>query len=123
MLVGDNIYHNDGTAWVQEDSHHSKPDGTPDLSNVKNDTAADAVLVSDCFYYFGASAPEVPHAVINAIGYQNGRNHRRISLPEPGYHLIGWLNTNFAANRVIDEPFDFSAGASRYSAANNRISA
>jgi hypothetical protein len=121
MLVGDNIYHNENGIWVQEDSHHSKPDGSPDLSNAKNDTATDAVLVSDCFYYFGTSAPEVPVAILDAMGYKNGRNHRRIPLPGVGSALVDWLTGNFMANRVIGDPFDLPDGASRYSVSTNRV--
>jgi hypothetical protein len=120
MLVGDNIYHIDEMGWKQEDSHHSRLDGTPDLSNVKNDTAVDAVLISEHFYYFGVAAPEVPRTILEVIGYKNGRNHRRISLPDPGSRFLDWLS-NFPTNRVIADPFDLAAGASRYSAATNRV--
>jgi len=122
MLVGDNVYHSDGAVWTQEDSHHSRSDGAPEPSNVINDTSADAVLVSDIFYYFGTLAPEVPTAILDAIDYQNGRNHRRISLPTPGSQFVDWLNTNFIANRIIGDPFDFQMGAARYSHATNRLS-
>ena len=121
MLVGDNIYHNDGGAWTQEDSHHSKADGTPEVSNVKNDTSADAVLVSALFYYFGTSAPEVPATILDAIEYKNGRNHRRISLPNPGRQLVDWLG-RFVPNRVIGDPFDFQKGELHYSHGTNRLS-
>jgi hypothetical protein len=121
MLVGDNIYHNDGEAWTQEDSHHSRSDGTPEPSNVANDTSADAVLVSDFFYYFGNHAPEVPSSILKALNYKNGRNHRRISIP-PGQKLLEWLTSNFVPNRVLGSPFDFERGASRYSHATNKVS-
>ena len=40
MMLGDNIYHRRevGKDWLQEDSHHSRPDGSPDASNIKTDT-------------------------------------------------------------------------------------
>jgi hypothetical protein len=122
MLVGDNIYHNDDGVWKQEDSHHSRSDGTPEQSNVRNDTSADAVLVSDLFFYFGKSAPDVPTEILAAIDYKNGRNHRRISLPIPGNQLIDWLDENFVPNRVVGDPFDFERGSSRYSHGTNRVS-
>jgi hypothetical protein len=123
MLVGDNIYHNDGADWIQEDSHHSSPDGSSDRSNIRNDTSADFVLVSDLFYYFGIKAPEIPTEVLSAIGYRNGRGYRKISLPEPGNLLVDWLTSNFVANRVTGEPYDFLRGAARYSHGTNRLSA
>lgn len=122
MLVGDNIYHNDGNAWIQEDSHHSRSDGTPEPSNLTNDTSADAVLVSDLFFYFGTLAPEVPGSILEAIGYKNGRNHRRISMPSAGEKLIEWITSSFVPNRVLGSPFDFERGASRYSHATNKVS-
>src|SRR6056297_2740084 len=40
-LVGDNIYHRENGKWVQEDSHHSNPDGTLNEHNLKTDTSAE----------------------------------------------------------------------------------
>lgn len=40
-MVGDNIYHRipaDGV-WQQADSHHSLPDGKPNISNIRTDTS------------------------------------------------------------------------------------
>jgi hypothetical protein len=81
MMLGDNIYHrqNASVGWRQEDSHHSRPDGSPDASNIATDTQTNRVLVSEHFTYFGASAPSIPVNVQDAIGYSNGRNHRRFS--------------------------------------------
>lgn len=123
MLVGDNIYHKDSDAWIQEDSHHSKADGSPEPSNIRNDTSSDSVLASDLFYYFGASAPEVPRELLAGIGYRNGRGYRRIALPQPGGGLIDWLTSNFVANRIFDDPYDFQRGGARYSHATNRLTA
>lgn len=121
MLVGDNIYHRDSDGWIQEDSHHSKADGSSEPSNIRNDTSSDSVLTSDLFYYFGASAPEVPPNLLASIGYRNGRGYRRITMPQPGGGLIDWLSSNFTANRVLDDPYDFQRGAARYSHATNRL--
>ncbi len=40
MMVGDNIYHRDvgNGPWLQEDSHHSHPDGSPNPVNLERDT-------------------------------------------------------------------------------------
>jgi hypothetical protein len=58
---GDNIYHldNDGR-WLQEDSRHTFPDGSPNPGHIQKDTSADAVLVSSNFSYFGGAGPVVP---------------------------------------------------------------
>lgn len=123
MLVGDNIYHKENGVWIQADSHHSRPDGSPDFSNVANDTGTDAVLVSKCFFYFGVAAPPVPGEILAKIGYRNGRNHRKVPLEGVGSTLVTWLTDNFIANRVTGDPFDLPSGASRYSAATNRVTA
>jgi len=62
QVFGDNIYHHDPNtgAWIQEDSHHSLHDGSPNSDNLGRDTQSDAVLVSRHFAYFGADAPEIP---------------------------------------------------------------
>ena len=53
-LYGDNIYHQDGEKWIQENSHHSFKDGSPNIENVNNDTCLTTnVLVSSNFVYFG----------------------------------------------------------------------
>ena len=45
---------------MQEDSHHSHQDGTPNPSNIVNDTQTDRVLISDDYVYFGGGGPELP---------------------------------------------------------------
>ena len=72
VLVGDNIYHtNHLGGWVQEDSHHSNPDGSPNEVNLVQDTGAtDQVLISRQFLYFGSAAVIVN---LNQIGYGRSR--------------------------------------------------
>jgi len=60
QLYGDNIYRSEGSRWIQEDSHHSQPDGSPNLENIKRDTKADRLLVSRKFVYFGSGALPIP---------------------------------------------------------------
>lgn len=124
MVAGDNIYlknQEDGT-WSQADSHHSNPDGTINISNLENDTQTDNVLISNRFYYFGNSAPEVPQAIFNSINYKNGIGHRNYALEEC-MDLLQWLETNFSdsLNKVVGKPFDFDASTARYSAETNKI--
>lgn len=58
---GDNIYHrNTDGDWLQENSRHSKADGTVEPAHVAKDTKTDRVLLSDNFVYFGADGPAVP---------------------------------------------------------------
>lgn len=60
---GDNIYHYDkkNKKWIQANSHHSLPNGTPNRANIKRDTGATVnVLLGREYTYWGRSGPKVP---------------------------------------------------------------
>lgn len=124
MLLGDNIYHRASEAdeWQQEDSHHSRPDGLPDRSNVDRDTQTNRVLISEDFTYFGRSAPEVPHGVFDAMGYENRIGHRKFPriAAEP---LLDWFRSEARRSDgpVVDDPFQFRQSAARFSSGSNKI--
>jgi hypothetical protein len=120
MIVGDNIYHTCNGAWQQANSHHSYLDGSQNPHNVKNDTQTDAVLVSDYFFYFGASAVTLPSPLLDEINYRNGRNHRKLEL-SVAHSLISFFVARFPPNRLIGDPFDFGSASARYSAENNKV--
>lgn len=124
MMLGDNIYHRRevGTEWLQEDSHHSRPDGSPDASNIKTDTQSNRVLVSEQFTYFGAAAPSVPSRILEAVGYTNGRNHRRFTAQQ-AQPLLSWFQeiSASAPSPVVDDPFQFRRSAARFSSGTNKI--
>ncbi len=123
MAVGDNIYHRSPEGyWIQADSHHSHPDGTPDQSNIEVDTSSDAVLLSSNFYYFGSAAPLIPANVLADMGFNNGRNHRKFAL-SAATALLDEIRRHGRRNYLMADPFDFSSARSRYSAASNRIDA
>jgi Nucleotide modification associated domain 2 len=123
-IVGDNIYHHDliSGQWVQEDSHHSQPNGAQDPYNVQHDTQTDRVLVSEHFYYFGSSAPLVPPEILHEIGYQNRRNHRVFSM-EAAFPLISWLEESFGKrlNQVMGDPYQFENNSARYSSKADKV--
>lgn len=120
MMVGDNIYSFQNGAWNQLDSHHSQPDGTPNFHNVAKDTQADAVLVSDHFYYFGRASVRIPDAILIGMGYENGRAHRKFELASAS-GFIEYLESNFPLNRILGDPYDFEHASATYSAENNKI--
>lgn len=72
-LFGDNIYHRNPKTghWIQEDSHHSRSDGTAFKINKDHDTQTDRVLISDDFVYFGRAAIALP------LGFRRGSNRLR----------------------------------------------
>src|ERR1044072_6146664 len=124
MMVGDNIYHFDAKSneWLQADSHHSNPDGSVNLHNLRTDTKSDKVLISRHFLFFGTEAPAVPNGMLDAIGYKNGRNYRAFNY-EICSDLIHWLESSFldSLNQVTSDPFDFSDSEKRYSAGDNKV--
>jgi hypothetical protein len=120
MLVGDNIYRKEGGAWVQLDSHHSKSDGSTNPINLTKDTSANSVLISTCYFYFGAAAVEVPSKILENMGYKNGRSHRKFR-DDQSRDLIDWLERNFNRNRLLADPFDFTTAADRYSGEGSKI--
>jgi len=123
MMLGDNIYSRSGEGpWLQLDSHHSQPDGSPDPDNIKNDTATDRVLISDRFFYFGDQAPEVPPAILRAMGYRNGRGHRVFNDDECK-DLLKWLLDGYSrqTNEVMGDPFQFKKSGARYSVRADKV--
>lgn len=122
MMLGDNIYHKRNGEWRQMDSHHSRPDGSPDVHNIKTDTGTDRVLVSDRFFYFGKGAPEIPKEILEKIRYKNTRGHR-VFMDDQCLDLLAWLRDTQASNvnRVADDPFQFHQSAARYSVNDDKI--
>lgn len=119
-IVGDNIYHRAGEKWQQSNSHHSHPDGSPNLHNILNDTKTNAVLISDNFFYFGAAAIAIPTLLLERLGYRNSRGHRKFTLAQ-AQPLLSYLTSNFHPNILYGDPFDFESAKSRYSVENNKI--
>ncbi len=89
---GDNIYHQGSQGWIQEDSHHSLPNGGLNEANLAQDTRSDNVLWSDDFIYWGRNAADIP-AVFNGFNLDRVRNGR--SLFEPAF--VAAVDTWFRA--------------------------
>nr|WP_292841417.1 hypothetical protein [Mesorhizobium sp.] len=123
-IMGDNIYHRPQgmTAWIQEDSHHSQIDGSPEPSNIKNDTQTNRVLLSRNFYYFGNAAPVVPGGILTQLGYHNGIGHRKFTLAQ-AQPLLDWIQDQYKGqiNTVIGIPYQFMKSSSRYSKRMDKI--
>jgi len=122
--VGDNIYHRTSETgpWLQEDSHHSQPDGSQDDYNTRTDTKTNKVLLSQHFLYFGRAAVEVPAELLDAAGYANGRGHRVFKKGEC-VPLVAWLSREFRDdfNMIIGDPFDFDHSSARYSYHTDKV--
>lgn len=92
-MYGDNIYFFDGATWLQIDSHHSNEDGSVNMKNLENDTSADAVLISDQFYYFGEDCISIPENLRNEL-CKNGIGHKFVS-QENWNIFLSYLETNY----------------------------
>lgn len=109
-LLGDNIYHrNENGNWVQEDSHHSNQDGSPNITNLTRDTGiSDQVLLSTCFFYFGEGAVSVD---LDSIDYVSGLGFKKVNLSdsEAGRELIAsiYRENRHNLNCVIYDPCQF----------------
>lgn len=92
-MYGDNIYHKDGSGkWIQENSAHSNVDGATNQKHLDTDTGGVNVLISEKFYYFGDSAPEIPDELKTIC--HTGIGEKKPS-DEEGNKLIAWLEKNF----------------------------
>lgn len=123
--VGDNVYHR-ATAndpWLQEDSVHSRTNGTQCPLNTAHEKRINRVLLSTDFVYFGAAAPTLPAAVGAAIGYhRNARDYRRFDLAD-AQPLIDWIAPLKAAhhNLIVADPINFASRGMRFSPVLQRM--
>jgi hypothetical protein len=106
IQFGDNIYHHDGSGlWVQENSRHSKADGTMELAHLARDTGTtEKVLVSDDFIYFGSDGPEVPRH-LQEFKIVSGRGHRNRFEENELSQAIEWFEE--LPRGPIGTPFDW----------------
>lgn len=124
QMLGDNIYHKDRDGcWIQEDSHHSNPDGSPNPINVKRDTGrCDRVLISNCFFYFGSQAIDVD---LDSIGYVRIRDFKKTDLsasPEGQLIIESVFNENRRhMNLVVADPCQFMDSHQRVDQGTGKI--
>lgn len=108
---GDNIYHrqSDSEQWVQENSHHTYADGTPNLQNVSLDTKHDRVLLSSDFAYWGGTGPQLPDRFTNEAGIDI-RAHRgyktHVFPDEMVRDFVDWIRS-IGERGYLGEPLDW----------------
>jgi len=124
QMLGDNIYHKGSEGcWVQEDSHHSNPDGSLNTANLNRDTdTSDRVIISNCFFYFGSQAIEVN---LNSIGYIKIRDFKKtdLSASQEGRKIIETIFQNKCQhmNLVIADPCQFMDSHQRVDQGTGKI--
>lgn len=126
QMLGDNIYHKDeNEEWVQEDSHHSNADGTPNIDNLKRDTGScDQVLISNLFFYFGRDAIDVD---LDSIGHHRKIRDRKKTYLSDSTEGQGLITSIFQENRncknlIIADPYQFMDSHKRADQHSGKIS-
>lgn len=125
QMIGDNIYHKDSHGnWIQEDSHHSNPDGSANLINLNRDTGrCNQVLISDYFLYFGGKAIEID---LPSIDYHRIRDFKKTSLTDSksGRNLVEDIfNLNCTQiNSIIADPCQFATAHQRVNQETGKLS-
>ncbi|KJY85654.1 hypothetical protein TW84_21380 [Vibrio neptunius] len=116
-MYGDNIYHKEANehgkvVWMQDDSHHSLPDGSPNPLNVKKDAGTtDKVLISSDFYYFGSEGVPIPESLVETV-CKKGPGHRYVKQAQ-AEKLIDYIEDNFEQG-INGDPTMFKNEFQRY---------
>jgi len=122
-MVGDNIYHkNDRDEWIQENSHHSNSDGSPNKENLRRDTnSTDQVLISDRFIYFGKESQYID---LNKLGYSKVRDYKKLDLNirkvKNEINKLVEAHKN-EKNKIISSPIDFRNAHKRVNQKDGRV--
>lgn len=123
-MVGDNIYHKDPHHnWIQENSHHSNPDGSTNTINLERDTGhCEDVLLSEFFFYFGSDAREVD---LDSVDYISKPGFKKISLDSSNKakEIINdiYNNNRTSLNIVVSDPCQFDISHKRVSQDTGKI--
>lgn len=108
-----NIYHRDVSRneWIQEDSHDSYDDGSPNAKNISRDTSrTDNVMASRCSYYWGECGPQIPSTFLSSKDYdiRTPRRGHKNSFPKPFIdEFSSWIESNYESNRYFGRPLDW----------------
>lgn len=109
LAFGDNIYHRVDGTWLQENSHHSFPDGAPNDRNIRNDTRTDRVLIGTEFAYWGGSGPKIPPNLRNYQGHDIciGRGYKKHYPAGMEAEFIAWISS-LQAHGYLGRPLDWA---------------
>lgn len=113
QMYGDNIYHrnNCGEHFIQENSHHSLPDGGVNLLNYKRDLSGEFVLVSYNYWYFGKDALNVPRYLDFLTKVT--RNYIKIEDEHKVKRFVQWISS-LSGSGYIGEPCLFNKSFIRH---------
>lgn len=106
LQFGDNVYHRDRSGnWIQENSRHSRSDGSPEPIHLARDTGiTEQVLISDDYVYFGSDGPPVP-SHLRKFNIVSGRGHRNHFEAGEIKQTLEWFDA--LPRGLIGTPFDW----------------
>ena len=104
-IKGDNIYYKGNEGWFQANSHHSNLDGTTNYVNLKKDTSADRVLISEHFYYFGSNSIPIPEDIFDEV-YIKFQGEKLIKNSVASAKLVDYIK-QYPKNQLIGLPTSF----------------
>ena len=106
LRFGDNVYHRDPAgSWIQENSRHSRADGSPEPIHLVRDTGiTEKVLISDDYVYFGSDGPSVPSHLLE-FNIISGRGHRNRFETEEVRQTLEWFDS--LPRGLEGTPFDW----------------
>jgi len=113
QMYGDNIYHRPSpdVSYVQEDSHHSFPDGKRNELNYNIDLPGKYVLISNRFWYYGQDAVLLPEEFLFLANVARGY---RVTKDKPQINLfVEWLES-LSQSGYIGRPYMFRKEFERY---------
>jgi hypothetical protein len=106
---GDNVYHRhpESGDWLQENSHHSLPDGSPNPRNIANDTQTNRVLASSDFAYWGGEGRVFPQEFSELYA---GRGHHTNFRDGFEDEFVKWFR-GLGAEGYLGDPLDWRRSA------------
>ena len=111
---GDNIYHRltPNSPYIQEDSHHSFPNGEINMLNYDRDLPGQYVLISKDYWYFGEDAISIPQQFLSLANIARG--YRKFDNEEFIQSFYNWL-LSLPQFGYIGKPYLFNGEFKRYS--------
>ena len=111
QAFGDNIYHHNRVTgkWLQENSHHSLPDGNANTLNLRHDTQIDRVLIANEFTYWGSDAVRIPRRFRSYKGYDvcvKYQGHKSKFPLELVQSFVRWIES-LGAKGYVGQPSEF----------------
>lgn len=114
QMYGDNIYHRPtpDSPYIQENSHHSLPNGEKNELNAERDLPGEYVLIGKKYWYLGERAIPIPQDFMSLANVARG--YRKFDDEKFIEAVSKWLNI-LPESGYIGKPYMFNKDFARYS--------